>query len=302
MSVAWLDYGWVLPVLARLPRWLAWPLVVLRGGVNFVFDWDWRTLALGHGYVRGATLDAMRALAALAGSGQSPVWLTLKRYVCASREEVDCWRLHRLDYARVPHSIEGLEGLLQARARGQGVVLLTAHFDSLYVGLALLARAGARIHLMATRLTSDPQVPPTITQHFDHKIGTLDKLLAPARVARFEDGLRFFVRALQGGDAVMMACDGVGTSTDRPQPVRFLGAQRLMASGPEFLAAKAGALVALFSCYQDSRGVWRISVSDPVALEDGGMQRAYALLEEQLLAAPWRWWAADQMRNYVSAH
>jgi hypothetical protein len=61
-------------------------------------------------------------------------------------------------------------------------------------------------------------------------------------------------------------------------------------------------LVALFSCYQDSGGVWRISVSDPVALEDGGMQRAYALLEEQLLAAPWRWWAADQMRNYVSAH
>lgn len=300
-GVAWLDYGLVLPALARLPRALAWPLLVVRGAVNFAFDWDWRTLALGHGYVRSATLEAMRQLVTLSGSRQSPLWLTLKRYVCASREEVDCWRLHRLDYGRVAHSIEGLEGLLQARARGQGVVLLTAHFDSLYVGLALLARAGARIHLMATRITSDPQVPPAITRHFDHKIDTLDSLLAPARVARFEDGMRFFVRALQQGDAVMMACDGVGTSTDRPSPVQFLGAPRLMASGPQFLADKTGALVALFSCHQDSTGVFRVRVSEPVALADGGLQRAYGLLEEQLLAMPWRWWAADQMRNYVAA-
>ena len=300
-SVAWLDYGLVLPVLARLPRALAWPLLVVRGAVNFAFDLDWRTLALGHGYVRNATLAAMRQLVTLTGSGQSPVWLTFKRYVCASREEVDCWRLQRLDYARVAHSIEGLEGLLQTRARGQGVVLLTAHFDSLYIGLALLARTGAQIHLMATRITSNPQVPPAITRHFDHKIDTLGALLAPARVARVEDGMRYFMRALQQGDAVMMACDGVGTSTDRPSPVYFLGAQRLMASGPQFLAEKTGALVALFSCYQDSSGVFRVSVSEPVALSDGGLQRAYGLLEEQLLTMPWRWWAADQMCNYVTA-
>lgn len=301
LAVARLDYGWVLPWLARLPRPVAAPLLALRGVVNFVFDWDWRTLSLGHGYVRAATRDAMRQLAVLSGRPQSSLWLTLRRYLCASREEVDCWRLHRLDYAQVPHTIEGLEGLLAARARGQGVVLLTAHFDSLYVGLALLARAGARIHLMATRITSDPQVPPAITRHYDHKIHTLDALLAPARVMRFEDGLRPFVRALQQGDAVMMACDGVGTSTDRPSPVRFLGERRLMASGPEFLAQKTDALIALFSCHQDARGVYRIRVSEPRSLAAGGLQHAYEVLEGQLLAAPWRWWAADQMRQYVTA-
>jgi hypothetical protein len=83
--VAWLDYGLVLPALARLPRALAWPLLVVRGAVNFAFDWDWRTLALGHGYVRSATLEAMRQLVTLSGSRQSPLWLTLKRYVRFAR-------------------------------------------------------------------------------------------------------------------------------------------------------------------------------------------------------------------------
>lgn len=300
-GVAWLDYGWLLPWLGRLPRWLARPLAAVRGCINCAFDLDWRTLSLGHGYVRGATLSAMAELVALSGSGASPRLLTLRRYLCASREEVDCWRLQRIDYSQVPCRMEGLEALLAAQSRGQGVVLLTAHFDSLYIGLALLARAGARIHLMATRITSDPQVPAAITRHFDHKIDTLDRLLAPARVARFEDGLRFFVRALQQGDAVMMACDGVGTSTDRPSPVRFLGQERLMASGPQFLAEKTGALVALFSCHEDGNGSFRISVSEPVSLAEGGLQRAYSVLEAQLLAMPWRWWAADQMRSYVPA-
>ncbi|TXH37413.1 MAG: hypothetical protein E6Q94_02370, partial [Burkholderiaceae bacterium] len=194
----------------------------------------------------------------------------------------------------------GLEGLLEAQAQGKGVVLLTAHFDSLYIGLALLARAGARIHLMATRITSHPQVPPDITRHFDHKIATLDRLLAPGCVARFEDGVRPFVRALRQGDTVMLACDGVGTAMERPNPVNFLGAERLMASGPQFLAEKTGALVALYSCYEDARGVFRIRVSAPMSLADGGLQHAYSLLQEQLLAMPWRWWAADQMRDYRS--
>lgn len=300
LAVAELDYGLLLPALARLPRPLAWPGIVLRSMVNITFDWDWRTLALGHGYVRSATLQAMRQLAALGGNGYSPFWLTLRRYVCAAREEVDCWRLHRLDYGRMHHTIEGLDGLLQVQAQGRGVVLLTAHFDSLYIGLALLARAGARIHLMATRITSHPKVPPAITRHFDHKIETLDALLAPGRVARFEDGVRPFVRALRQGDAVMLACDGVGTAMDRPSPVQFLGAERLMASGPQFLAEKTGALVALYSCYEDARGVFRIRVSTPMPLADGGLQQAYTLLQEQLLAMPWRWWAADQMRDYRS--
>lgn len=300
-GVAWLDYGHIVPLLARLPRWLAWPFVVLRGCVNYAFDFDWRTLALGHGYVRRATLDAMSRLNALSDSGQSARFLALRRYVCASREEVDCWRLLQINYDRVSHQIEGLEPLLTAQSRGQGVVLLTAHFDSLYIGLALLARAGLHVNVMATRITSDPRVPPAISQHFAHKVQALNTLLAPGKAAYFEDNMRFFIRALQRGDVVLMACDGVSTSEDRTDPVAFLGGMHLMASGPQFLAERAGAPIALFSCYEDDHGVFRISISEPKSLVDGGLQRAFSILETQVLATPWRWWGADQMRSYVQA-
>lgn len=307
-GVAALDYGYVLPWLARLPGGLRRPLTAFRGCINYVFDFDWRTLALGHGYVRAATHHAMSQMIGLAapsgergGKRPSARALSWRRYLCASREEVDCWRLHRLNYDRVPHHIEGLEGLQQAQREGRGVVLLTAHFDSLYIGLVLLAHAGVRVNLMGTRITSDPRVPPAITRHYDHKIDTLNRLLAPGRVVRFEDGMRFFVRALQQGEAVVIACDGVGTASERPNAVRFLGEHRLMASGPKFLAQQTRALVALYSCHEDRHGLFRISVSEPLALEDDGMQRAYDVLEQRLLAMPWRWWAADQMRNYVTA-
>ena len=298
-AIARLDYGLALPFLAALPRWLAWPFVVLRAGVNCVFDFDWRTLSLGHGYVRDATLDAMTRLEKLSGLERSARMLTFRRYVCASREEVDCRRLLRIDYARVPHQIEGLESLLAAQASGQGLVLLTAHFDSLYIGLALLARAGLRLDVMATRITSDPQVPAAISQHFLHKVQALTTLLAPGKAVYFENNLRFFIRALERGDAVLMACDGVSTSEDRTDPVAFLGGMHLMASGPQFLAERTGAPIALFSCYEDDRGVFQISISEPTSLADGGLQRAFSALETQILAAPWRWWGADQMRSYV---
>ena len=301
LGVARLDYGLALPALARLPRWLARPLIALRGCVNYVFDFDWRTLSLGHGYVREATHNAMQHLVRLGGVNASARWLTLRRFVCTSREEVDSWRLPRINYARLPHRISGLEPLLAAQARGQGVVLLTAHFDSLYIGLALLARAGLRVNLMATRITEDPRVPPDITRHYVRKAQALNHLLSPGKVVQFEGNLRFFLRALRQGDAVVIACDGVSTSADRADAVQFLGAQRLMASGPQFLAEASHSPLALFSCHEDAQGVFQVQLSAPVALGDGGLQRAFALLEEQLLASPWRWWGADQMRSYTQA-
>lgn len=301
LGVAGLDYGLALPLLARLPRWLARPLIALRGCVNYVFDFDWRTLSLGHGYVREATHEAMQHVARLADSRQSVHWLTLRRYVCTSREEVDSWRLPHINYARLPHRITGLEPLLAAQERGQGVVLLTAHFDSLYIGLALLARAGLRVNLMATRITEDPRVPPAITQHYVRKARALNHLLSPGKVVQFEGNLRFFLRALRQGDTVVIACDGVSTSADRADPVQFLGAQHLMASGPQYLAETTHSPLALFSCHEDAQGVFQVQLSAPVALAEGGLQRAYALLEGQIMASPWRWWGADQMRSYTQA-
>ena len=300
-GVARLDYGWALPLLARLPHWLARPLWILRGCVNYAMDWDWRTLSLGHGYVREATEHAMAQLRVQAGSHASPQRLTLRRFVCMSREEVQAARLSRLDRATIDARITGLEHLLKARDRQQGVVLMTAHFDSLYVGLAALAQAGLRVNLMSTKLTDDAMVPPAISRHFATKAAALNRLLAPGKVTHFEDSMRFFVSALRRGEIVVIACDGPSTSQDRSQPVDFLGERRLMASGPQFLARAGAAALALYTCQEGPHGHFAVEITEPASLDDGGLQRAYTALEGHLLAHPWQWWAADLYRTYVPA-
>ena len=300
--VADLDYGYCLPFISRLPSWLARPLWVTRGAVNFLLDWDWRTFSLKHGYVRGATFRAMAALRGPSSVLPHPFFLTLLRYVCMSREEVDCLRLASIDYGSVRHRITGLEHLQNAQRSGSGVVLITAHFDSLYIGLVLLARTGLRINLMSTRLTDDPSIPQAISRHFRTKVSSLNVLLAPGQVRNSEDNIHYFVKALRRGEIVVIAGDGPSTAPGRSQMVEFLGGERYMAAGPQFLAEASNSLVSGYSCQLASDGYLDISMSPPTRLTDGGLQSAYSALGTQIALQPWRWWAADLMQTYVGVN
>ena len=303
--VARVDYGLALPLLARLPRGLSLPLARLRGRVNWWFDFDWRTLSLGHRYVKMATLQGMEAVGQLRSppaDARQVELLARQRYACAAREEVDSWRLPRLDFGRLHCEIIGLEHLQQARRDGQGVVLAKAHYDALYIALGILARQeGLVVNLMGTRVIFDPRIPPPIRRHYERKAQSLNQVLSPGRLAFFEDGMSFFVRALRRGEIVAMASDGTSTSPERAHPVDFLGRRLRMASGLEFLARATDSPIAFFTCRELSGQRFQIVISKPLRLEEGGLQAAYDAMQQALLQAPGAWWGADQYRDYQDA-
>lgn len=302
--VARLDYAALLPLLARLPRPVSQPLAALRGQLNWLCDFDWRTLSLGRRYVRAATLAGMRALVEYNGNTDGPRLaqrLVRQRYACTSREEVDAWRLARLDFTRLRCEIVGLEALRAAQERGQGVLLAKAHFDALYIGLGALAHNGIRLNLMGTRTIFDARIPPAIRRHYEMKTAALNQVLAPCRLAFYEDGMAFFVKALRRGEAVAMACDGPSSTPARATPVRFLGRSLLMSSGLEFLARATGAPIAFMACQELPGQRFRIIITPPTRLEEDGLQKAYDALEQSLRARPGSWWAADQYANYLDA-
>lgn len=296
----WLDYGFALKWLSRLPVWLALPLVVVRGVLNCVVDADWRTHSLGHGYVRAATFRAMQMINRLSGRHGKwrAAWLTLGRFVACSIEEVDVHRLRQMPYDRVKSDISGLDALLAAAQRGQGVVLITAHFDSLYIGLVLLARKGIKINLMSSKIVNDERVPNCISQHFGEKIGALEQLLDPGCVRHAEDGLGHFVRALKRGEVVLIAGDGPAALEARSAAVHFMGASHLMAPGPEFLAKSTHSLVAAYTCHKRWDQSVHVEVSPLHGLEEAGLQKAYSVLDRHIMRSPWRWWAADLLPTY----
>jgi lauroyl/myristoyl acyltransferase len=215
-----------------------------------------------------------------------------------SREEVDCYRLNHIDYVSLPHQFKGLEYLLEAQENKIGVVLLHAHFDSLYIGLALLAKAGLRVNLMSTRITNDPRVPSAISKHYSEKRDVLNKLFSPGKVIHVEDSFSFFIKALKRGEIVVIACDGPATSTERSRPVQFMGGSRLMVAGPQFLAESTHSLIALYTCKETNGSVMEIEITKPTFIEDDGLQKAYSVLETHLLSEPWRWWSSDMLATY----
>lgn len=294
-NVARLDYGWGLKALAQAPQWVMPLGVWLRGSVNFALDLDWRTLSLRHGYVRRATYVAMRSLCI----SRWAAWrATHKRFVCAAQEETDAVRLARLNVADLHVSDEGIARLQASLASGQGAVLLTAHFDSLYVGLAALAQRGVRVNLLSSKMVEDARIPPEIRRFFSDKIDTLNSVLTPGRVMHYEDGVRFFVDALKRGEVVVIAADGPATQLRRASEVDFLGQRQMMSGGAAFFAEKARVPVCAYQCHRKAGGCFHVQISPPTLLGNDGLQKAYSALDAGIRQAPWRWWAADLFGTY----
>jgi lauroyl/myristoyl acyltransferase len=241
----YLDYRVFLRLMAVLPRWLALPFVWLRGGLNFLFDADWRTLSLGQQYVRTATQKTMQAWHQKQTHPttywQQPTWLTLRRYLHTSIEEYDATHLKQVCDTS-PFHIDGLEWLKQAQAQKIGVVLVHAHFDSLYPGLIFLAQQGLRVNLVSTRLMFDQRVCAGASQHFAHKMAQLNQALAPGGVFHVEENLLFFTRALKNGEIVVIAGDGPASSPSRATEVSFWGDQQWIShpNQPTTFIARAG--------------------------------------------------------------
>ena len=294
------DYSLVLPSLAKLPPALAiWPLR-LRGLINWAFDLEWRTITLRHGYVREATFQAMQEIAKLRGNG-SPRWWTLRRFVCASREECDALRLASTDVSQLAWTAQGLDDVVAATRQGRGVVLLTGHFDSLYMGLMVMASSGVTVNLMSSKIMEDERVPVPIRDLFARKIAAMAKQFAPGRVLHFEDGMKPFIDGLKRGEVLVIACDAPSVTEGRASAVDFLGRRFLMAPGPEFFTQKTQALVSLYSCVQKSDLSFEIECSPLHSIEEGGLQKAFDCLDVKIRREPWRWWAADLYRTFTEA-
>lgn len=300
--IARVDYGIALPLIARLPPSAAQWFVRLRGLVNFIFDLEWRTISLRHGYVRKDTVRTMRSICELTESRKWPLLLTLLRFVRASWEEYDAQRLCNIDYKTIKWHGHGLDKILETVQSGKGVVLLTGHFDSLYVGLMILAKQGVRVNLMSSNIVEDARVPTIIRDYFARKISAMAKQFHPGKVIHFEDGMKHFIDVLKRGELLVIACDGPPPTAGRGSVVRFLGGNYVMAIGPEFFAKKTGALISMYSCVRETDERYRIDFSEPIAPDDDGLQLAFNELDTKIRAEPWRWWAADMYQNYHVAN
>ncbi len=164
--------------------------------------------------------------------------------------------------------VRGIEHLLEARARGRGVILNFVHHGYYDGGFPSIAAQGVPAHMVVYPYMLGPDAPLWLRQHV--KIGTANGGTAVSNDVG-ADGL---LDLLRRGEVLAIASDVPGRT-----PLQFVGRQVLGSFGAARLAADAGAPVVVMTSEEDAEGPV-ICLHGP--LEPTGFESPRALLERML--------------------
>lgn len=287
------DFACVLPLIGRLPIGLGHRLALWRGRLNAAIGRDWRSMALGFRHVRAQSALGYRQLPLPAGETEIGHWVR-QRFVVEARDEYEArlaaaHRLHELQCDVVPSG-----ALRQLAQRDRGLVLLTPHYESFFLGIAFLARAGVRVNAMSSAVTHDPRVDAAVRRHFTAKYRGLDFHLNGGRTVDLETGTRQFYRMLQHKEILVILADAPVAPGGAEMTVDFLGGPRRLSGGPLRMAQATGSDVGGFVCRHVAGQRYRLELG-PIgpAADPGTPDAVYRFLSQAILANPGGWWASD---------
>ena len=192
--------------------------------------------------------------------------------------------------ARLVESVVGFSRIVEARQRGKGVLLLTAHLGNWEVGGFMLAQVQMPISVVLV-----PDIFPGVER-------TRRRLHAQANVAEIPIDHSFVptltvMRALESNGVVAMQGDRDFDNTGVAVP--FFGKDSYFPRGPFRVAMATGAVVLPAFIIQVPDGRYRAVVEEPLAVEREGnresalrenMLRYVAILERYVRDYPEQWY------------
>ena len=287
------DFAWFLPLIARLPLPIAYAMSGLRGQLNALTGRDWRSVALGFRHIRRQSLAGYQLLPGNASEHDKATWRN-ERFAVEARDEFEARliannRISNLSCTFRPGSAQAM-GLQKER----GLVLLTPHFDSFFLGVAFLAQSGAKVNLMSSTVTQDPRVSQAVKNHFTKKYRGLEQHLNGGEVLDMEAGLRPFYRMLERRETLVVLGDAPVLPNGVSMVVDFLGEKRLMAGGALRMAQRTDSDLGGYLCCHLGQGRYELKVC-PIgpANDPETVARVYQFFSEHILAQPGLWWASD---------
>jgi lauroyl/myristoyl acyltransferase len=277
-----------------MPLWLGYLLSHWRGKLNARLARDWRSVALETRHIQRQSMAGYAQLPNPGTEAQRAQWCQ-QRFATEARDEFEAQlvaarRLHALQCTFLPAGSEIL-----TNNSDRGLVLLTPHFDSFYLGIAFLAQAsGKRLNSMSSAVTKDPRVTPAVGLHFDRKYRGLEQYLHGGKVPDMEGGLRPFYRMLERRETLVVLGDAPVLPNGVSMEVDFLGARRMLAGGALRLAQQTGSDLGAFICRYVRPGQYALEICAAGPADDPQtLTRVYAFMGQHIAQDPGLWWASD---------
>jgi lauroyl/myristoyl acyltransferase len=208
--------------------------------------------------------------------------------------------------AHLVESVSGFERILEGRARGKGVLLLTAHLGNWEIGGLMLAQVGQPIHVVLV-----PDIYPAVERarrRLHERNGVTE-----IRVDRSFAPTLGVMRALDANGIVAMQGDRDFNNTGIAVP--FLGREAYFPRGPFRVAMATGATVLPAFIVRVPDGRYRAVLEEPLPIDRDGdrdravrqnVERYVAILERYVRAHPEQWYCFypfwdDPSRRAVTA-
>ncbi|MEW6259839.1 MAG: hypothetical protein AB1547_08005 [Thermodesulfobacteriota bacterium] len=295
-----IDFGYLLPIMSKLPLPLGYALSVFRGIVAAALDYEWRSQAIGFNYIRGRTFQAMRMLQPEAGYR---FWrnATIQRFINNSRDEWLAGIYDRSIMEKICRKsvVEGLEPLLAVQASRRGIVMISCHYDG-FMGMALLGMKGLRVNALTTAAgNEDPRIHPAVRAFLKRKYRKLEFRMN-GRIVYQEEDMPFFYEALKRGETVVLFGDVPGSKSTLQIP--FLNTRFRLPLGAWHFAVRTNSVISATICIHEGIGRYRVKCMPSVEVNPQdpliSLKPAYEFIERHILRSPERWVAADLLPAY----
>jgi len=289
------DFSLLLPMLTRLPLPLAYVLASFRGWLHSRLKIDWRTMAFDLDLYQ-LTAASFRQL--LPGSSNEKIAsLVRKRYVSQALEEFEAQFIIDDCTDRLTCTFLNENEILERKERKQGLVMLSPHFESVFLGYVFLCRLGFFSNCMTSSVISDPKVISEVQRFYFRKYLGLEKKMNGGCTHDLEKGLKPFYSMLRRKEVLLVGADLPASPTGAVMEVNFLGAKRLLAGGALRMAQRTGSDIGSYVCHRVDRGKYLLefgpvgSGNDPLLLDS-----IYRFFSDKIMKTPGSWWGADLLQ------
>lgn len=224
-----------------------WSFSTLINIIFFVFGWKfvffWGEVFGNLNYVvdrnkRAIIEEELQSLFKSRYDKREITAITRRSFVNYYTRHAESLFLGRLDKKKLDKvmTVEGLKNIDEALSKGNGVILLLAHFGSFLLPLPFLGYRGYKVNQIAGRQIHTSLLSERI---WTWRKSEADKM--PVNFIQVGEFLRPLYNSLKNNEIIAVAFDGrEGTNWVETE---FMGRKALFSSGPFLLARKTGAVI-----------------------------------------------------------